>query len=335
MEPKAAVNFRPQSTRRKSKQENKTVSEAIIVSNTQAMQLGGVGMGSSIFRARPQMLELVHKSSHAADVKYGEFRVIGSNEHLGTSIRIVLLDSPQEQREWFIDPTKFSKDNKGCFSLDGLQPHMRAAAPPALYCKTCPKGDINWATWRKTKNPKDLPPCGAYWHLLLADRSTQTPYYLNVKGKSYMPFRQAMEQQMYGILSKVIANVKAENKKLGYTLVKLQQDGGPVYEDFRPTPGVTPTGDPLPMPNIFDVSFEIYSFTKDGGPFQMGFKDFKLMKPEDRADFGQLYLSLRANRAEIDQSVNEETEAAAMVTEIAAAPEAQGEVLPPQPLITI
>jgi len=313
------------------------MSEAIVVSNNQAMQLGGVGMGSSIFRARPQFIELVHKSSHATDVKYGEFRVIGSNEHLGTSIRVVLLDSPQEQREWFVDPTKFSKDNKGCFSLDGIQPHPHAATPPALYCKTCPKGDINWEKWRKTKNPADLPPCGAYWHLLLADRTTQTPYYLNVKGKSYMPFRQAMEQQMYSILAKLSANVKAENKKLGYTLVKLQQNGGPVYEEFRPTPGVTPTGDPLPMPNIFDVSFDIYSFTKDGGPFQMGFKNFAYMNAGDRAEFGQLYLDLRVNRAEINQPDNEEAAAADLVTEIAAAPapEAKGEVLPPQPPITI
>src|SRR5271157_2407265 len=222
MEPKAAVNFRPQSTRRKSKQENKTVSEEIVVSSTQAMQLGGVGMGSSIFRARPQMLELVHKTSHASDVKYGEFRVIGSNEHLGTSIRVVLLDSPQEQREWFIDPTKFSKDNKGCFSLDGIQPHTRAAAPPALYCKTCPKGDINWATWRKTKDPKDIPPCGAYWHLLLADRSTQTPYYLNVKGKSYMPYilLECKGQELYAFSSSdgaadVWYSVKGDCKREG------------------------------------------------------------------------------------------------------------------------
>src|SRR5271157_5788303 len=121
------------------------MSEAIVVrSNNQAMQLGGVGVGARMFRARPSMLELVHKSSRAENVQYGQFRVVSTNEHLGTTIRVVLLAVPQEQREWFRDPTKFSKDNKACFSLDGVRPHERASDPPAMYCRTCPKGDSNW-----------------------------------------------------------------------------------------------------------------------------------------------------------------------------------------------
>ncbi len=328
------------------------MSEAIVISNNQAaMQLSGVGLGSSLFKARPQMLELVHRSSRQENVKYGEFRVIGTNEHLGTSIRAVLLANPQEQREWFKDKNVFSKDNKKCFSLDNIRPHDRALDPPAMYCKSCPMGDMNWEKWRKTKNPDDLPSCGAYWHLLIADRKTQMPYYLNVKGKSYMPFRSAMETQMSSLLAKVISNVRAENKTRGYTLMSLQMDGGPIYQEFRPTPGfIAPEGGQLPivpMPNIFDVSFDIYSFTKDGGPFQMGFKDFRLMKPEDKADFGQLYIDLMANKVSLQEEHSEEAEAAAMVTEIAPAPAApvvelpqgtlqpQGEVLPPEKQITI
>jgi hypothetical protein len=307
--------------------------EIVVVNNTsQAMQLSGIGMGMSLFKARPQLLELVHKSSRQENVKYGEFRVVNTNEHLGTSIRVVLLAVPQEQREWFFDPKVFTKENKHCFSLDGIQPHPKASNPPAMYCKTCPKGDINWEKWRKTKNPQDLPPCGAYWHLLLADRTTQTPYYLNVKGKSYMPFRQAMETQMSGLLAKLFANVKAENKKLGYTLVNLRQGNGPVYQEFRPTPGVVPTGEALPMPNIFDISFDIFSSSKDGGPFQMGFKGFALMKPEDKAEFGQLYLDLMANKVEL--ATNDEAEINAAVSEESSAPATtqqspSGEVLPP------
>jgi hypothetical protein len=312
--------------------------EAIVVaSNNDAMQIGGVGMGANIFRARPSMLELVHKSSRQENVKFGEFRVISTNEHLGTVIRVVLLAVPQEQREWFVDPTKFTKDNKGCFSLDGIQPHHRAQQPPALFCKTCPKGDINWEKWRKTKDAKDLPPCGAYWHLLVADRATQTPYFLNIKGKSYLPFKQAMEQQMSGLLAKLFANVKAENKLRGYTLVSLRQGNGPVYQEFRPIEGfVVPEGQTakpiMPMPNIFDISFDIFSHSKDGGPFQMGFKNFACMKPEDKAEFGQLYLDIVANKAQVDQAYTEEAAAAeAAVSEAPSAPaqQAQSEVLPP------
>ncbi len=316
------------------------MSEAIVVrGNSQAMQLGGVGMGAKMFRARPSKMELVHKSSRAENVKYGEFRVVSTNEHLGNVVRVVLLAVPQPQREWFIDPTKFSKDNTGCFSLDGITPHGRAAHPPALNCKFCPKGDINWVKWRENKIPSNLPPCGAYWHLLLADRATQTPYYLNVKGKSYLPFKQAMEQQMNSLLGKLMANVRAENKSRGYTYVTLQDsETGAQWQEFRPTEGfVVPEGQtqqPLePMPNIFDISFDITSSSRDGGPFVMSFSKFALMKPEDKAEFGQLYLELLEMRNEAQAGFNEEAEADAMVTEIQPAP--KGEVLPAQETITI
>ena len=312
------------------------MSEAIVVrNNSQAMQLGGVGMGAKMFRARPSMIELVHKSSRAENVQYGQFRVVSTNEHLGNVIRVVLLAVPVEQREWF-DGATFSKEAKKCFSLDGVQPHPRAACPPVMYCKSCPKGDINWVKWRQTRQASDLPPCGAYWHLLLADRATQTPYYLNVKGKSYLPFKQAMEQQMQSLLAKLIANVRAENKKRGYTYVTLQDsETGAQWQEFRPTEGfVVPEGQtqqPVePMPNIFDISFDIVSSSRDGGPFVMSFGKFALMKPEDKAEFGQLYMDLLEAREEMKSSANEEAEAAAMVTEIQPAPtQAQGEVLPP------
>jgi hypothetical protein len=306
------------------------MSEALVTQNT-ALQTGGVGIGSSIFKAKPGMVELVHKSSRQENVRYGEFRIIGNNEHLGTKIRVVLLAVPQTQREWFIDPKVYSKENKGCFSLDGIMPHPNASQPPALECNTCPKGDVNWVKWRKTKDPKDLPPCGAYWHLLVALRDTQMPYFINLKGKSYKPFLDAMQQQMQPLLAKLLANARAENKPRGYTWVK---------DRFELTPGfVLPEGQTqqpaLPAPNIFDISFSISSTSKDGGSFFMKFDEFMLMKPEDRAEFGNLYLELKADR-EQRAGEYEKAEAEAALTEAQAdaefnAPDKKpvGEVLPP------
>jgi len=295
--------------------------------NQALQQTGGVGLGSLMFKAKPQLLELVHKSSRQENVKYGEFRNIGTNEHLGTKIRVVLLAVPQEQREWFRDPTVFTKENKACFSLDGVHPHAHAADPPAMNCANCPKGNVNWNTWRKTKNPKDLPPCGAYYHLLLADRNTQAVYYLNVKGKSVQPFKNAMEQQMSGLLAKLLANVRAENKTRGYTYVTSTQS-------FVPTPGfVLPEGKAQqpqePLPSIYDISFDIFSHQKDGGPFQMGFNNFAYIKPEDRAEFGNLYAELSQQRQAAQEVPNEEAEADEAVSEAPASTEApKGEVLP-------
>jgi len=319
------------------------MTEAIVVQPGQGL-VGGVGLGSSLFRARPGVIELVHKSSRQENVKFGEFRICASNEHLGKSIRVVLLAVPQVQREYFEDKTVFTKENKACFSLDGIQPHPNAKNPPALYCSTCPKGNINWTKWRKTKDPNDLPPCGEYFHLLVALRDNQLPYYLNIKGKSYQPFQQAMQQQMAGLLAKLIAQVKANNRANGYTLMKVQDNpGAPIREEFRPTPGfVVPAGEVQksiePQPNIFDVSFSISVTSKDGGSYFMKFDDFKLMKAEDRAEFGQLYADLMQQKIDLSKSnaINEEAEAAAAVAEakadaeFAAPIKAQPqEVLPP------
>ena len=300
-----------------------------LVPQSNALQVGGVGLGAAIFKSRPMIIEMVQKTTRQEGAIPGQFRVCSTGEHLGTHIRVVLLAVPQIQREWF-EGAEFKKENKQCFSLDGIEPHPHAKNPPARFCDHCPKGDINWVTWRKTHAPQDLPPCGAYYHLLLADRTTQTPYYLNVKGKSFLPFKQSMETQMSSMLAKIFANVKAQNKARGYTFVQAQGA-------FVPTPGfVVPEGTtqqpPLPSPNLFDISFNISSGSRDGGPYVMRFDDFKLMNETDKADFGNLYLDIVASRAEA--APNEEAEAAQAVTE-APSDAVKGEVLPKEPLITI
>ena len=47
------------------------------------------------------------------------------------------------------------------------------------------------------------------------------------------------------------------------------------------------------------------------GPFQMGFRNFLVMKPEDKAEFGQLYLDIVANKAQVDAAYQEAAEAEA------------------------
>ena len=295
----------------------------VVLNNNNALQIGGVGLGAGMFKARPMIIELVQKTSRQECVTFGQFRVTATNEHLGESIRAVLLGVPQEQREYYVGQ-EFNRDSKRCFSLDGKQPHPRAAEPQAMFCAQCPKGDKNWETWRKTKRPEDLPPCGAYYHLFIADRATQTPYYLNVKGKSVNPFRQAMETQMAGLLNKLMINVKLENKQRGYTL-------NPNTGLFEDTPGFVVPADavkaaPMPMPNIFDISFDIVSTQPiKGGSYVMAFRNFALMKPEDKAEFGALYLDFANRRAEHaaaqEAAVAEAvTEAANAVSETAAGP---------------
>jgi len=307
--------------------------ELVVLNNEQQMQAGGIGLGAAIFKGRPQSLELVQRTTRQEGAIPGKFRVIATNDHMD-EMRVVLLAVPQEQREWY-QGAEFTKENKQCFSTDNKQPHVRAKNPPAMYCATCPKGDINWEAWRKDKRPENLPPCNLYYHLFLADKATQTPYYLNVKGQSVMPFKNAMETQMFGLLQKVVADVKAKNKLRGYTL-------NPKTGAFLPAAGfIVPEGtkqeEPLPLPNIFDISFTMCVTTRDkGGPPVIACKDFRLLQDEQRAEFGAMYLEFAQRkadgRADADAQLAaaaeaEAQQANAVVTEVTA-PVAPAVVLP-------
>lgn len=284
--------------------------DALVILNNQSLAVGGIGIGAPIFKGRPQSLELVYPTTKQEGAQPRKFRVIATNQHFD-EMRIVMLDAPKEQREWYDGP-EFSRDSKQCFSVDNIQPHPKAKNPPAMYCATCPKGDINWPKWRKTHVAADLPPCGMFYHNFIADRATQTPYYFNVKGTSVMPWKNAMETQMFGILQMVIADVKAKNKLRGYKLNSLT---GLFEPDMAfVLPEGTQRALPLPMPNIFDISFTIFVTTiTKGGPPVVGLKDFQLMQDEQRAEFGALYLDFAQRRADGRAAADEQLAAAAEV----------------------
>lgn len=301
------------------------MSEALTtISNPgEALLAGGVGIGAAIFKGRPQIMELVQRTTRQEGAIPGKFRNTATNEHFDT-LRVVLLDAPREQREYYLNNGTFSKDNKLCFSTDNVQPHSKAKQPQALYCATCPKGDIKWKKWRDTKDPKDLPECGMFYHLFFADRSTQTAFYFNVKGTSVKPFKDAMETQMYGILQKVVAYVKQTNKARGYTQTATGWVPNP---EFVLPEGKTEREPIEPMPNVFDISFELYVTTRDkGGPPVIGCRDFKLMQPAERAEFGAMYVDFATRRqslqAEYEAQANaaEETQSAAAAVSQPAVP---------------
>ena len=290
---------------------------SLVVLNNNPLAMGGVGLGSSLFKARPSTIELVPRTTRQEGAVPGTFRNITTNEQFGIAdaegkikpeFRAVLLAVPQEQREYYLNDGKtFSKDMKECFSLDNVQPHGKAKNPPAMYCATCPKGDVNWKTWREGgKTPNLLPPCSMYYHLFLAERTTQSPYYMNVKGKNVTIFKNAMETQMAGLLAKISANVVLVNKSRGY---KLNKNTG-LFEFVALPEGQTERQAPEPLPNIFDIVFTVYSTKDKAGDIVMGFRDFVRMKDEDRKEFGALYEEFlnRKNQAQNALPASEETQ---------------------------
>lgn len=319
---------------------------ALVVLNNkeQALTMGGLGLEqfSRLLEVKPATIEIVQKTSRQDNVQIGKFRDTSTNVHYD-EMQIVLLAMPIEQRQYYEKGTnEFSRDKKLCFSLDNKQPHAKAKEPQAPNCATCPKGDIGWQKWRVTKNPNDVPQCKKMWHLFMADRRTTMPYYMNVKGTSVQLFEFDM-QKLGRLLLQLEANAKAQNKAIEKENAAARaKDPNAELKSL------------VPMPNIFDVTFTIYTTQKEkGGPWVLACKDFKALNEEGKKDFGQLYLDFleRKNRGLVQDQLAAEAEAefkavtsapaqeAPVVPEVQLGPATplgvQGEVVPKGEPITI
>jgi len=239
---------------------------------------------SKLFQLRPKSLELVSKSTQQAGAEPGTFRVVSTNEKF-KELRAVMLYAPIEQREKYRKGV-FSADAKDCFSLDNVQPHPKAKNPPAMYCASCPDGDIRWVTYRDAMKrgisgealAAFLPPCRKFWHLFLAARDTLVPYYFNCKGSSVKPFEAAMQEvaELFMKMNQNILNQNKEKAAKGEPLLPVPTD---------------------PNDLIWHISFTMYTWQKNGGVFMLGMKDFKVMNEEDKATFGKILADYAARRA--------------------------------------
>lgn len=273
------------------------MSTELTVLNNQALAVGGLGLDSTLFKLKPATLEIVQRTSRQADAEIGRFRDTSTNMHYD-KMEWVLLANPVKQRAFYPKGSEFGKDSKLCFSSDNVSPHSKAREPQAPFCATCPMG--SWENYRKTNDSKDIPPCKEFWHLVLADRATQMPYYFNVKGLSLTPFQQGM-QNVTRLLAAVEANTKAENKAIRLANSLLTDPNAPRTPD-------------KPMPNLFDVKFPV-SITSQtnakGLSYVLVVGKPVYMNAEARAEFGALYLDFANRRAQGTVQTAEESEAAA------------------------
>jgi hypothetical protein len=262
---------------------------------------------SRLFTLKPATLELVSKSTRQENATPGTFRVTQTNESF-KEMRVVMIFEPVEQREMY-RKGEYTKDAKECFSLDNTSPHPRAKNPPALYCASCPMGELMWDGWRRAKDKGVtgdqltalLPKCRRYWHLFVADRTTKMPYYLNVKGVSVKPFETAM-QNVARLFQMIITNLKVEKKPIPESLGDI----------------------------IWKISFTLYPELRSG-TWQMGFKDFKVMTSEDAAEFGQILEDINTRRTagqlQSQEASEQEEEAAALTGQPAGNRVRQAEVV--------
>lgn len=289
------------------------MSEALTVVNNQA-PLARVEAQrnalSRLFQLKPATLELVSKSTRQEGAVPGTFRDTSTNEKFET-MKAVILFPPVEQRALYTKG-EYSRDAKQCFSLDNVQPHAKAKDPKAMYCNTCQFGDLGWNKYREAKAAGVkgdalsalVPQCKKYWHLFIANRATQMPYYFNVKGTSVSPFEQGM-QNIARIFSLIISNIKLENQKINAENAKLVGDEGK-----KPLLALPQGVEDI----IWQISFTMFAHQPEkGGQFVLGLKDFAVMKPEDQAEFGAILQDFiaRRNAGKIQSQLESEAEAAA------------------------
>lgn len=265
---------------------------------------------SKLFQVKPKTLELVSKSTRQEGAVPGTFRVTSTNESF-KEIRAVMLFAPLEQREKY-RKGEYTKESKECFSLDNVQPHPKARTPYAMYCAACPMGDnVNWPKYREAKAKgitgdalsAYLPPCRKFWHLFIASRETQRPYYFNVKGGSVKPFEDAMGN-IAELLQMMIQNIRSENKLRKAKNEPLLYEPSTIEEALNDY--------------IWHISFTMYAWQQNGGSFKLGLKDFKVMSEEDRKDFGKIIEDIKARREAGQlqtQEASEAEEEQAMVSE--------------------
>lgn len=267
---------------------------------------------SKLFQIKPKSLELVSKSTRQEGAIPGTFRVTSTNESY-KEMRAVILFAPLEQREKY-RKGEYTKDSKECFSLDNVQPHPKAKTPFALYCANCPMGDaVNWPKYREMKAKgitgdalsAYLPPCRKFWHLFIAARETQRPYYFNVKGGSVKPFEDAMGN-IAELLQMMVQNIRAENKQRKAKNAPLIAEPMSIEEALNDY--------------IWHISFTMYAWQTNGGPFKLGLKDFKVMSEEDRADFGKIISDIKERREKGQVQTQEASEAEEEAAAVSEAP---------------
>ncbi len=268
--------------------------ELAVLNNEQALATGGIGLGSSLFKLKPSTLEIVQRTSQQEGAEPGRFRDTATGTHYDT-MEWVLLITPVLQRAYYPKGAELGRDSKLCFSLDNVSPSKYAKEPQAPFCANCPKG--SWATYRTTKSSKDVPPCKEYYHLVLADRATQMPYYFNVKGLSIAPFKQGMEN-LARMFAQIEYNVKAENKQIALANAEPGAEQKPLK----------------PRPNLFDIKFPVSVTsvkTPSGLSYPLVVGKPTYMNEDARKEFGNLYLDFANRRAQGNVQSAEESEATA------------------------
>lgn len=233
----------------------------------------GVGFESTVLK--PVHLDLVQRSSRGKGTP-GQFRERANPEATYDSMKVVFLRKAREGRVMF-PPGADLGATPLCRSNDGIKPVTDddRLQPQAENCAGCIQA--SWKKWNKTKAREDIPPCSNNLSLLYVDRDVKWPFFLQLSGKS--------------ISTKVPKGI--------VTYPMLIQNLARASAKFKMENGTSP--------NIFDFTATMYAAEVEGAKgtyFIVAFRDVKLLKPEDRPEFGALYEQYVAQQSQVEAAAD-------------------------------
>jgi hypothetical protein len=250
------------------------MSSALTVLNNTSIQEGGLGIdfSSKFLQAKPANLIIVQPNNQTEGAIKGNLRINETGDQY-EEMWATFLALPAEQRQYHIgEPGELNRtpENLMCFSTDMVHPHAKARIPQAVNCASCARQD--WGPWREYKEKNDgrtskalIPPCDAHYRALLIDDKYKLPLSMYLRSKAKEPFEQGMEN-----FTRILLMEQAKGNR----------------------------------PNIFDIKFRIRTRLVVQGKFQFYvpvFSDFRFITPEEREQFGAVYLQYVASKQKKEQ----------------------------------
>jgi hypothetical protein len=242
---------------------------------TQEPQGGlGIDFSSPLFKLSPAIVNICQPNSQAEGSVPGKLRISDTGD-LYDNMFVAFLLMPTEERQWYIGEKgqlNRSPENLMCFCRNVVRnnerrelqgPDEKAKSPQSMRCASCSKAD--WNPWREgtsmfpAKSKELLPECDNYYRALMIDTKFKMPLSMYFRSKAKGPFEQGMQ-----VLARKFAMLKSEGKN----------------------------------PNIFDIGFTLSTekiVTGKAISYVPKFTNFREITPEERAEFGNIYLQY-ANR---------------------------------------
>jgi hypothetical protein len=236
---------------------------------------GGLGLdfGSKLFQLKPATININQPNSQGEGLLKGHLRISETGEQY-QEMFVALLRMPTETRNYYEgEPGQLNRtqDNLMCFSRDLIRPDLKAKAPQSMLCANCQQA--NWDKYRDNPIKDNIPKCDASYYALMIDTKFKMPLQMYIRSKSKKPFEAGMQN-----LSRTFAMAKSQ--------------------------GVNP--------NIFDIGFKLSTsqiITGKLPSYVIKLSDFRYLSPEERAEFGEIYLQYADKSKRFEQSQLEESAA--------------------------